>query len=140
MVAAVYDACERSFRRTFAGLDQLDIGVRSHRMGPFDVKRDLEEPPFVLRWQRAGLAQHVVLGEIGRIGQAEFLVENVKRAGIKVGIGRVHEARVVADVGDRDRLAGAVAVDAVGKSDVVNAVRPGDLRRRVTCRAFEVGG
>jgi hypothetical protein len=57
------------------------------------------------------------------------LVEKVQCAGIKIGIGRVDEAGIVAGINHGDRLAGAVAD---------NAVRPGDLSRGVAGGPFEI--
>ena len=138
MVAAVFAAFERSFSELSTGLDQIDICVWSDGVGPFDVERDLEEPP-VRPSAGNGLVWPTMLYlvKLGGSGRPNCWSKTCKRAGIEVGIGRVHEIRVVADIDDRDRLAGAIADDAVGKSDVVNAIGPGDLRRHVTCRSFE---
>ena len=84
----------------------------------------LEEPSLVGRGKWAGLAQHVVLCEVGRVGQTEFLVEDVQSAGIKVVLARVDEAGIVTDIGHGDGLAGAVADDTVAEIDIVNTVAP----------------
>ena len=70
------------------------------------------------------LAQHVVLREVRRIGQAELFVKDVQGTGREVGIGRVHKAGIVAHIGYGDGLAGTVADGAVTKNHVADAVVP----------------
>ncbi len=88
--------------------------------------------------QIRGLAVLIDLDEARRIGQEELLIEDVQCTRLEVGIGRVHEARVVVGIDQRDGLARPISL-LPREADLTETVGVLKLLRRVArrCRRRE---
>src|SRR5262245_51410420 len=97
VIDGVIDSAEQISDGTAGSFHEHDVRARRHRVGPFDVERNLLSPPGIGR--RATLGEGLTEKSGGGRWQAEPRIERVE-------VGR--DGRSVVSVHDRNRLSETV--------------------------------